>query len=126
MEHLFNQAWGEDRELAWTEFTPRVNMAETDKQYEITAELPGLKPEEINVDLKGEMLTISGERKEETEEKGKTFHRMEQKYGMFRRTMTLPNAAEAEKVNATCKDGVLTVVVPKAKPTRPTKINVAG
>jgi len=103
-----------------------VNVAETDKAYEVTAELPGLKPEEIHVDLDRDVLTITGEKKEEHEEKGKTFHRIERKYGTFRRAMTLPDAAEAAEVNADYKDGVLMVVVPKAKVTRPTKINVAG
>ena len=125
MEGLFDRAWGEGRELEWaSDFTPRINMAETEQEYEITAELPGLKPEEINVELKDDVLTISGERKEESEEKGKTFHRVEHRYGTFRRMMTLPEAADADQVSATCKDGVLKVVVPKAKPTRPTKINV--
>jgi HSP20 family protein len=127
MENLFNQALGEDRESGWlTEFQPQVNVAETDKAYEITAELPGLKPEEIHVDLDRDVLTISGEKKEEHEEKGKTFHRIERKYGSFRRAMTLPDAAEAAEVNAQYKDGVLMVAIPKAKSTRPTKINVAG
>jgi len=126
MENLFNQALGEDRESGWlTEFQPQVNVAETDKAYEITAELPGLKPEEIHVDLDRDVLTISGEKKEEHEEKGKTFHRIERKYGSFRRAMTLPDAAEAAEVNAQYKDGVLMVAVPKAKTTRPTKIRMA-
>ena len=127
METLFNQALGEDRGSEWlAEFQPQVNVAETDKAYEVTAELPGLKPEEIHVDLDRDVLTITGEKKEEHEEKGKTFHRIERKYGTFRRAMTLPDAAEAAEVNAEYKDGVLMVVVPKAKVTRPTKINVAG
>jgi HSP20 family protein len=127
MENLFSQALGEDRESGWlAEFQPHVNFAETDKAYEITVELPGLKPEEINVDLDRDVLTISGEKKEESEEKGKTYHRVERKYGAFRRAMTLPNAAEAAEVNAQFKDGVLMVVVPKAKTTQPTKINVAS
>jgi HSP20 family protein len=127
MENLFSRALGEDGGSTWlSEFTPRVNLAETDKAYEVTAEIPGLKPEDIHVELERDMLTISGERKEEEEEKGKTFHRVERRYGTFRRAMTLPDAAVAEKVNAEYKDGVLKVVVPKAKEARPTKVKVAG
>jgi HSP20 family protein len=128
MENLFSRALGEDGGSTWlTEFTPRVNLAETDKAYEVTAEIPGLKPEDIHVDLDRDLLTISGERKEEEEEKGKTFHRIERRYGTFRRAMTLPDAGgAAEKVSAEYKDGVLKVVVPKAKESRPTKVKVAG
>jgi HSP20 family protein len=127
MENLFSQAFGDERELALTgDFVPRINVAETEKEYEITAELPGLKAEEIQVDLDRDILTISGERKEEAEEKGKTYHRVERKHGMFRRAMTLPDAAEAAKVNATCQEGVLKVIVPKSKQARPTKIKVTG
>ena len=127
MENLFNQTLGEGRESGWlTEFTPLVNVAETEKAYEVTAELPGMKPEEIHVELDHDVLTIAGERKEEKEEKGKTFHRIERNYGMFRRAITLPDAAEAAEVNAEYKDGVLMVAVPKAKVTRPTKVKVAG
>ena len=127
MESLFGRTLGEEWGGGWlTEFTPRVDVAETDKGYEINAEIPGLKPEEIHVELDHDVLTISGERKEEAEEKGKTFHRVERKYGTFRRAISLPDAADAAKVKADYKDGVLMVVVPKAKETRPTKVNVAG
>jgi HSP20 family protein len=129
VEGLFNRALDEEGGSggSWmTEFVPRTDIAETESQYEVTAELPGFKPEEIHVELNRELLTISAERKEEKEEKGKTFHRVERQYGTFRRSVTLPNAAEAEKVMAEYKDGVLAVTVPKAEEARPTKIKVAG
>jgi HSP20 family protein len=127
MENLLSRALGEDGGNTWlTEFTPRVNVAETDKGYEVTAELPGLKPEDIHVELERDVLTISGERKEEDEEKGKTFHRVERRYGAFRRAMNLPDATLADKVNAEYKNGVLKVIVPKSKDARPTKVKVTG
>ena len=126
LENLFGFALGEDRENGWlTEFTPSVNVAETAKAYEVSAEIPGMQPENINVELDRDTLVISGERKEEQEEKGKTFHRIERKYGAFRRAIALPDAA-ATDVEATYEEGVLKVVVPKAKLARTTKIKVAG
>jgi HSP20 family protein len=128
VEGLFNRALDEEGGAGgWmAEFAPRTDIAETENQYEVTAELPGFKPEEIHVELNRELLTISAERKEEKEEKGKTFHRVERQYGTFRRSVTLPNAGEAEKVTAEYKDGVLAVTVPKVEEARPTKIKVAG
>jgi HSP20 family protein len=127
MENLFNRAIGEDVGGGWlAEFTPRADLAETDKNYEVTAELPGLKPEEITVELRGDTLTIAGERREEKEKKEKTYHYVERKYGKFHRTMTLPEAGDPGKVTAEFKNGVLTVLVPKNDGARATKVKVTG
>ncbi len=127
MEGLFGRAFEEEMGAGLlSELAPRTDIAETEQGYEVTAELPGLKLEDIQVELEGELLTIKGERKEETEQKDKTFHRIERKYGTFRRAMTLPNAGEADKVTAEYKDGVLVVNVPKSEVTRPTKVKVAS
>ena len=126
MENLLTRE-GEGGNGGWlTEFAPRTDVAETETSYEVTAELPGLAAENINVELHGDVLSIFGERKEETEKKEKTFHRIERRYGTFRRSVTLPEAGAADGVTAAYKDGVLSVVVPKAKPTRATKVKVTG
>ncbi|MCA9120628.1 MAG: Hsp20/alpha crystallin family protein [Planctomycetaceae bacterium] len=105
-------------------FAPSVNFAETETGYEVSAELPGMKPEDVHVEFKDGHLWITGERKNEVEEKGKTFHRIERRYGSFRRVIAIGKEVDAEKVDATYKDGVLTVNVPKAAAAQPKRIQI--
>jgi HSP20 family protein len=105
-------------------FAPLCNLAETENLYEVTVELPGMKPEEFNVELRHGELWITGERKEEKEEKGKTWHRMERRYGEFRRVFRLPLAVEEEKVIAEYKEGILRVTVPKVAEAKPKRVEV--
>ena len=103
---------------------PLANFAETEKEYEISLDLPGLKPEEVNVEFRDGHLCISGERKQVQEEKGKTYHRIERTYGEFRRVIALGNEVDAEKISAKYEHGVLTVTAPKVSAVQPKKINV--
>ena len=105
-------------------FTPRTNIAETESGYEITVDLPGMKSEDVNVELKEGHLWIWGRREQETEEKGKTYHRVERQYGEFRRVIPLEDAVEADKIDAEYKEGVLTVRLPKSEASRPRRIEV--
>jgi HSP20 family protein len=107
-------------------FLPEANLAETDKAVEVTVELPGMKPEEVKVEIKGEQLWITGEKKEEKEEKGKTFHRVERRAGMFRRIFTLPVEVVQDKVEAKFAEGVLKITLPKAEKVAPKQIEVKG
>ena len=104
-------------------FAP-VNFAETETGYEVTVDLPGMKPEEVNVEFKDGHLWITGERKDETEDQGKTYHRVERRYGKFRRVISLGSEIESAKVDATYKDGVLSINVPKAEAAQPKRIEV--
>jgi HSP20 family protein len=106
------------------EFVPEVNVAETEKAVEVTMELPGMKPEEVKVEILEGRLWITGEKREEKEEKGKTFHRIERKYGEFRRVLPLPTKVEAERVEAQMIEGVLKIVLPKVAEVRPKPIPV--
>lgn len=105
-------------------FAPTLNFAETEKGYEIAVDLPGMKPEDVNVEFRDGHLWITGERKDETEEKGKTFHRVERRYGKFRRVIALGNEVDADHVAATYRDGVLTIEVPKVPAAQPKRIEV--
>lgn len=105
-------------------FVPRLNVAETEKEVEVTVELPGLKPEEVNVEVKNGALWITGERKEEKEEKGKTWHRVERRSGEFRRAIELPTTVEEGKIEAKFENGVLKVVAPKTEEAKPKHIEV--
>ena len=105
-------------------FLPEANIAETDKAVEVTVELPGMKPEEVKVELRDGALWITGEKKEEKEEKGKTFHRIERRAGAFRRGFTLPTEVEEGKVEAKFEGGVLHITLPKAEKVAPKRIEV--
>ncbi len=107
-------------------FMPEVNMVETDKAVEVTVDLPGLKPEEVQVEVRDQMLLITGERKEEKEEKGKTFHRVERRAGMFRRALQLPVEIKEDKVEAQFTAGVLKITLPKADRAAPRQIEIKG
>lgn len=101
--------------LAHGGFLPEANVVESDDAMEVAVELPGMKPEEVKVEMKGEKLWITGEKKEEKEEKGKTFHRVERRSGAFRRVFSLPVEVMNEKIEAKFTDGVLRVHLPKAE-----------
>jgi HSP20 family protein len=100
------------RELSWTA-TPAVDIAEKDKAYEVTAELPGMDENNIEVKVANGMLTIKGEKKEEKEEKKKDYYHSERRYGSFERRFQVPDGVDTSKIEASFKKGVLTVTLPK-------------
>ncbi|MBR0773436.1 Hsp20/alpha crystallin family protein [Bradyrhizobium diazoefficiens] len=102
-----------ERDLSKNFSAPAVDVAESDKAYEITAELPGLDEKNIDVKLANGGLTIRGEKKEQTEETKKDYYVSERRYGSFERYFPLPDDVNAEKIEATFKNGVLKVVLPK-------------
>ena len=126
MDSLLEEFFGGNggTEMAIEGFVPRVNVAETENEYEVAVDLPGVKPEELNVEYKGSELWLTGERKNETEEKGKTFHRIEKRYGRFERAIPLACPVNEAKITAEYKDGVLHVTVPKTEEARPKRIEV--
>jgi HSP20 family protein len=95
------------------QWDPRLDVAETDGEFEITVELPGVDEKDVDVTLWGDVLTIKGEKKSETEDKKKDFHRIERSYGMFQRQMSIPFDVDPKDVDAKFKKGVLTVTLPK-------------
>ena|SRR5690349_5351071 len=126
MEELFRR-FGEGNG-GWltlpTAFVPTTDVVETENEFEVTVDLPGMKPEEVHVEMKEGALWITGKREEEKEEKGKTYHRVERRHGEFRRILGLPGAIEGEKVTAKFENGVLRVTVPKMEAAKPKRIEV--
>jgi HSP20 family protein len=121
LDDLF-ESWSTDfklPEIGWTrtDFWPRVNVSETEKELQLTADLPGVDEKNIDVTVSGDQLTIKGEKKseidEKKDEKGRSFRRIERSYGSFERTMALPFDIDPDKVQATFKNGVLTLTLPK-------------
>lgn len=100
--------------FATSEWTPRVDIVETDGEYTIKAELPEISKEEVKINVENGELTISGERKKEKEEKTKKFHRIERFYGSFMRSFTLPDNVDEANIKATFKDGMLNLSLPKS------------
>jgi HSP20 family protein len=104
--------------------SPSVDLSETDDALQIRMDVPGLKTDEINVEVSGNVVRISGEHKEEKEEKGKTFHRLERSSGSFARALTLPVPVKEDRVTAEAADGVLTITLPKTEAAKAQKIAV--
>ena len=96
-------------------FQPRINVADGEKDINISIELPGMDEKDMEISLAKDSITVKGEKKEEKEEKGKNFHRMERSYGSFSRTIPLPVEIDQNKVEATYKQGVLNIVLPKTE-----------
>ena len=122
LSQRFNQLFGlaapgidEAEYVSPTAWMPACDISETDKAYLIRAELPEIRKEDVRVNLENNVLTLEGERKEEKEIKEEKYHRREMTYGKFLRRFTLPDDINADKVDASYKDGVLTVTVPREK-----------
>ncbi|MBP7511407.1 MAG: Hsp20/alpha crystallin family protein [Bacteroidia bacterium] len=96
-------------------FTPRVDVVENDTQFEVHVALPGLKKDEINIDVEKNVMTVSGERKMKNENKGEKFHMVENFYGKFSRSFTLPENVDGTKIDAQFADGILAISLPKSE-----------
>jgi HSP20 family protein len=101
-----------------------INMHETDDDLVVTTPVPGLKPEEVEITITGDFLTIKGEYREKEEKKAKTFHLREQRFGTFHRSIGLPTRIETEKVKAEFEDGMLTITLPKAESAKPKTVTI--
>jgi HSP20 family protein len=127
MDHWMDRVSGDETAGSASRFfAPETNLAETEKQFEVTLDLAGLKPEDFNVEFDDGQLWITGERKHEEQQEGKTYHRVERSYGRFRRGISLGTEVDADKIEASYKDGILTVTVPKVEAACPRKIEVKG
>lgn len=111
MDDFFNDAVATRR----TSFAPSIDISETDTQYIIDVELPGISKKDIDLNFENNTLTISGERKFEKEEDGKQYHRVESHYGSFSRSFSLPDNVEPDSINATYNNGILNITVDKSE-----------
>jgi HSP20 family protein len=110
--------------MALTEWAPAVDITEDNKEWLIKADLPEVKKEDVKVTVENGVLSITGERKFEKEEKGRQYRRVERSYGSFFRSFTLPDGADGDKVSAEFKDGVLKVRLPKNEKAKAKAIDV--
>ena len=103
---------------------PVVDISETPESYVVTAELPGLTKDDVNINYEDGILTIRGEKKQEKEEKRKNYHRVERSFGVFERSFRVPSRVLVDKIEAKFKDGVLNLMLPKAEEVRPKEIPI--
>lgn len=113
-----------EQSLTAPNFFPAVNVYEDEHTINIEADLPGIQEKDIDLSLENNVLTISGERKLENEEKKENFHRIERSYGRFTRSFTLPNTVDTENVNASFENGVLKVTLNKKEEAKPKQIKI--
>jgi len=106
---------------AWT---PAVDVFEDKDAVKIVAELPGVKPEDVKISLENQALTVRGEKRQVAEEKMERVHRYERSYGAFARTFALPGTVDADRIEASFADGLLTVTLPKVERARPRQIEI--
>jgi HSP20 family protein len=112
------------RGLLESEWAPSIDVAETDEDIVVTAELPGVKQEEVDITIADDVLTLKGEKKEEKEVKEKNYHRIERSYGSFQRSISLPTGTKADEAKASYKDGILCITIPKAEEAKPKQIKI--
>jgi HSP20 family protein len=118
---LHGQQQGSATATAWA---PALDISERKDAYLVTVELPGVEADDLEITLEDGLLTIQGERQFTSESSEQQFHRIERRYGAFRRSITLPAQVQAEQIEATCDNGVLQVLVPKMEEAKPKRIQV--
>jgi HSP20 family protein len=105
---------------------PAIDISEDANAITVKAEIPGCKAEDVDISVQGNTLTISGEKKHEEEKKEKGYYYAERSYGSFRRDLTLGSEVDASKIDAACKDGILTITLPKSERAKAIKVKVKG
>ena len=125
MQHMMDKFFhGDGGWMKPVGFSPNLDLVETEGGFEVKVDLPGMKPEDVHVEFKNGQLWISGEMKEEKEEEGKTFHKVERRYGEFRRILPLPSDVKEEEIEAKFEEGVLKIAVPKAEQSKTKHIEI--
>lgn len=126
MNRLFSRTIGEGGVASGSTWTPAVDIFDTDEAIVLRAELPGLTPEDIDIEIDDNVLTLKGERRFQEQVDEGRYYRLERAYGHFQRSVTLPQGVKSDEISASFEHGVLSVRVPKADEVKPRKIAVAA
>ncbi|MCL7420503.1 MAG: Hsp20/alpha crystallin family protein [Methylobacter sp.] len=126
LERAYEGAAGGEGSIATAEWAPAVDIKEENDKYVLQADLPGVKPEDIDLSMEEGVLTIRGEKKTEAKTERENYKRVERTYGSFYRRFSLPDTANADGISAKSRHGVLEIVIPKREAVQPKKINVAS
>ena len=125
MDRLFDDAFTRPLSLSGNNWSiPAVDMYQTDNEVVVKAALPGIKADEVQINVTGEVLTLKGETKQENETKEKAYHIREQRWGTFERSIVLPTEVVADKAKADFENGILTITLPKAEEVKPKTISI--
>lgn len=123
-ENFFRGGTQADEATSFSLWAPAVDIAESDDLYHVNIELPGVKKEDVLITLESNILTIKGEKNQESQEKQKDYHRVERSYGAFQRSFSLPTVAKADKIDAVYNNGILSISIPKAEEAKPKQIEI--
>ena len=128
LDHTLRQVFGgkASSQSAPVMWTPNTDLREDDNEIVIKMDLPGVKPEDVDIELSGDTLVVKGERKFEDVDKRKDYVRIERSFGTFQRSWTVTTAVQADAIKAEFKDGVLTITLPKAEAAKPKKVQVTS
>jgi HSP20 family protein len=126
MDHLFDDAFTRPLTIrdGWSGSMPAIDMYQTDNEIVVKAALPGIKADEVQINISGEVLTLKGETKYADEKNDKSWHIREQRWGAFERSVGLPTPVVADKAKAEFENGVLTITLPKSEEVKPKIINI--
>jgi HSP20 family protein len=126
MDRLFDDAFTRPLSLrdSWSMATPAINMYQTDNDVIVKASIPGIKAEEVQINITGDVLTLKGEVRNEEERKERAWHIREQRFGSFERSIALPTAVKSDQAEAVFENGILTITLPKADEVKPKTINI--
>ena len=123
-ESIFDDFFGNNWPNQIGSFDPHIDVKETDKSFEISAELPGLAKDDFKLTVENNLLTLSGEKKYENKEEKDGYYRSERRYGAFKRSFRLTDTVDSGKINADFNDGVLNIEIPKTEKAKPKQIEV--
>ena len=126
MDRLFDDAFTRPLSIrdGWSLTTPAINMFQTDNEVVVKASIPGIKAEEVQINVTGDVLTLKGEVNQEEERNDRAWHIREQRFGSFERSVPLPTAVKSDRAEAVFENGILTITLPKADEVKPRTINI--
>jgi HSP20 family protein len=122
--HFFRGGSQEEEAIMPSAWVPAADIAEREDDYVVRMEIPGVPKEDVRITIQESVLTVRGEKKQEKESRGSQYHRVERSYGSFTRSFALPSAVKADAIDATYRDGILQVTLPKAEEARPKQVDV--
>jgi HSP20 family protein len=124
MNRMFSTFWGEDGDWSLASWYPSVDISEGKDEFVVKVELPGVSRNDVKITLQENVLTISGEKKHESESRDRNYHRVERSYGSFSRSFRMPSLVKGDKIDAHYKDGILTINLPKAEEAKSKEIEI--
>ncbi len=126
MDRLFDDAFTRPLSIrdGWSMANPAIDMYQTENDVVVKASIPGMKAEDVQINITGDVLTLKGESKQEEERNDKAWHIREQRFGSFERSVALPTAVKTDKADAVFENGILTITLPKADEVKPKTINI--